>query len=89
MCVLVKLILPSSFWNLCVPRMFTKLKMIDHSKQIGLNKKETCVRKHSLKETWIHFSCRIKNYMPNICQNFQKVEVATWHFQMKLRVGLN
>ena len=52
----------SSFWRLCVPRMYTNLSMNDHNRKIGLGKKEMLeVKKRficktpSLKEFWIQF----------------------------------
>ena len=38
--------------------------------QIGLGKKDEYVPKNYLKEFWIQFSWRLKNYMPKICQKF-------------------
>ena len=83
----IRLILPTSFWKLCVPRMFAKLNMNDHKRKIGLGKKEMFEVKKcficktpSLKEFWIKFSRRLKNYVPKICQNFRKVEVAPYYF---------
>ena len=74
----------SSFWRLCVPRMYTNLNMNDNNRKIGLGKKEMLEVKEwfiwkipSLKEFRIKFSRRLKNYVPKICQVFQKVEVAT------------
>ena len=58
--------------------------MSDNNQALGLGKKESFeVQKYftcktpSLNEVWIQFSSRLQNYMPNICQNFVKVEVAT------------
>ena len=58
--------------------------MNDNNRKIGLGKKEMLEVKKcficktpSLKEFWIKFSRRLKNYVPKICQVFQKVEVAT------------
>ena len=62
--------------------------MNDNNRKIGLGKKEKVeVRKcficktPFLKDFWIKFSRRLKNYVPKICQSvFQKVVVATEHF---------
>ena len=58
--------------------------MNNNNRKIGLGKKEMLEVKKcficktpSLKEFWIKFSRRLKNYVPKICQIFQKVEVAT------------
>ena len=58
--------------------------MIYNNRKIGLGKKEMLEEKKcficktlSLKEFWIKISRRPKNYMPKICQNFQKVKAAT------------
>ena len=58
--------------------------MNDNNRKIVLGKKEMLEMKKcfisktlSLKEFWIKFSRRLKNYMPKIYQNFQKVEAAT------------
>ena len=58
--------------------------MNDNNRKIGLGKKEMLEVKKwficknpSLKEFWIKFSRRLKNYVPKICQGFQKVEAAT------------
>ena len=74
----------SSFWRLCVPRMYTNLNMNDNNRKIGLGKKEMLEVKKwficktpSLKEFWIKFPRRLKNYVPKICQVLKKVEVAT------------
>ena len=63
--------------------MFTTLNMNDKNRKIGLGKKEMFEVKKcfiwktpSLKKFRIKFSRRLKNYMPKICQNLQKVEVA-------------
>ena len=57
--------------------------MNDNNRKIGLGKKQMLEVKKcfvcktpSLKEFWIKFSRKLKNYMSKICQNFQKVEVA-------------
>ena len=56
----------------------------NNNRKIGLGKKEMLEVKKcficktpSLKEFWIKFSRRLKNYVPKICRVFQKVEVAT------------
>ena len=63
--------------------MYTNLNMNDNNRKIGLGKKEMLEVKKcficktlSLKEFWIKFSRRLKNYVSIICQVFQKVEVA-------------
>ena len=64
--------------------MYINLNKNDNNRKIGLGKKEMIEVKKcficktpSLKEFWIKFSGRLKNYVPKICQVFQKVEVAT------------
>ena len=61
--------------------------MNDSNRKTGLDRKEILEVKKcfickipSLKEFWIKFSRRLKNYVAKICQVFQKVEVATEHF---------
>ena len=55
----------SSFWRLCVPRMYTNPNMNDNNRKIGLCKKEMIEVKKSficknpsLKEFWIKFSAQ-------------------------------
>ena len=69
--------------RLFVTRMFTKLTTNDNNKKKGLVKKETCkvfkgthliYKTPFLKEFWIQFSRRLKNYMHEICQDFQKAD---------------
>ena len=74
----------SSFWRLCVPKMYTNLNMNDNNRKIELRKEEMLEVKKwfiwktpSLKEFWIKFPRRLKNYVPKICQVLKKVEVAT------------
>ena len=66
--------------NLFVPKMFTKLNMNYNNGKIRLVLKKTFkLWKHFCRESFseiilIQFSCRLKNYMPEICQNIQKVD---------------
>ena len=63
--------------------MFRKLITNDNKKKKDLGKKETCkvfkgthliCKTPFLKEFWIQFSRRPKNYMHEICQDFQKAD---------------
>ena len=56
--------------------------MNDNNRKIGLGKKEMLEVKKcficktpSLNEFWIKFSRRLKNYVPKICQIFQKLQL--------------
>ena len=58
--------------------------MNDNNRKIGLGKKEMLEMKKCficktpfLKEFWIKICRRMKNFMPKICQSFQKVKAAT------------
>ena len=64
--------------------VYKPLNMNDNKSKIGLGKKEMLevmkcfiCKIPSLKEFWITFSSRLKNYAPKICHVFQKVEIAT------------
>ena len=73
----------SSFRKLCVWRMLTNLNMNNNKRKIGLGKKEMLEGKemfylqNSFQKRNFKFSRGVKNYIPIICQIFQKVEVAT------------
>ena len=67
----------SCFWILCEARMYTNLNINDNSRKIKLGKKEILEGKKSFKNFesnfGLKFSLRLKNYVPKICQVFQKV----------------
>ena len=68
----------SAFWSPCVLRMYANLEINDNNRKIGLGKKEMLeVKKSFVCKTPSLKEFRIKNYMPKICENFQKVEAAT------------